>query len=47
MQAMGQGINADDADWDTMALEWIRVGAVAPDLHESLTARFLKLAGKD
>jgi hypothetical protein len=47
MRAMGQGINADDADWDTMALEWIRIGAVAPDLHESLTARFLKLAGKD
>ena len=47
MQAMGQGTNADDADWDSMALEWIRIGAVAPDLHESLTARFLKLAGKD
>jgi hypothetical protein len=42
MQGMGQGISADDGDWDAMALEWIRVGAVAPDLYERLQERFMR-----
>jgi hypothetical protein len=42
VQGMGKGISADDWDWGAMALEWIRVGAVAPDLHESLHARFMR-----
>jgi hypothetical protein len=42
MQGMGQGIGADDGGWDAMVIEWIRIGAVAPDLHQSLQARFLE-----
>jgi len=42
MQGMGQGISADDGDWDAMALEWIRVGAVTPDLYERLQKRFMR-----
>jgi hypothetical protein len=46
MRGMGQGIGADDGDWDAMALEWIRIGAVAPDLHESLRERFIRCWAK-
>jgi hypothetical protein len=42
VEGMGKGISADDWDWGAMAIEWIRVGAVAPDLHESLHARFMR-----
>jgi hypothetical protein len=42
VQGMGQGIGADDADWCEMALEWIRIGAVTPDLHQSLQERFIR-----
>jgi Domain of Unknown Function (DUF349) len=41
-QGMGQGFRGDDGEWDAMALEWIRVGAVAPDLYESLRERFMR-----
>jgi Domain of Unknown Function (DUF349) len=42
MQGMGQGVSADHGEWDAMALEWIRIGAVAPDLHDSLRERFMR-----
>jgi hypothetical protein len=42
MQGMGQGVGADHGEWNAMALEWIRIGAVAPDLHDSLRERFLR-----
>jgi len=42
MRGMGQGTHADDGDWDAMLLEWIRIGAVAPALYESLQARFIR-----
>ena len=42
MQGMGQGISADAGDWNAMALEWIRIGAVAPELHDSLRERFIR-----
>lgn len=45
-QGMGQGIHADDADWDAMVLEWIRIGAVSPLLHESLQSRFMRCRAK-
>jgi hypothetical protein len=35
-------VGADHGDWNAMALEWIRIGAVAPDLHDSLRERFLR-----
>jgi hypothetical protein len=41
-QGMGQGFRGDDGEWDAMALEWIRVGAVAPDLYASLLERFMR-----
>ena len=41
-QGMGQGINVDDGQWDAMALDWVRIGAIAPDLHQSLQDRFIR-----
>jgi hypothetical protein len=40
-QGMGQGTSGDDGEWDAMALEWTRIGAVAPDLYESFRERFM------
>ncbi len=45
-QGMGQGSHADDADWDAMVLEWIRIGAVSLELHESLQNRFMHSRAK-
>jgi hypothetical protein len=42
MQGMGQGAGADHREWDAMALEWVRTGAVAPDLHDKLRDRFMR-----
>jgi hypothetical protein len=42
MQGMGQGVSADHEEWNAMALEWIRIGAVAPDLHDRLRERFMR-----
>lgn len=42
LQGMGRGVNADEGEWNEMALEWIRVGAVVPTLHESLRERFMR-----
>jgi hypothetical protein len=41
LKGMGRGISADEGEWEDMALEWIRVGAVAPGVYESLTERFM------
>jgi len=41
-QGMGQGISVDDGQWDAMALDWVRVGAIAPDLHQGLRDRFIR-----
>ena len=40
MQSMGHGSRADD-DWDAMALEWSRISAVSPALHDGLQERFM------
>jgi hypothetical protein len=40
MANMGQGLHRDDQDWDALRLEWIGIGAVAPEAHEALEARF-------
>jgi hypothetical protein len=42
VQGMGQGTHTDDGDWDAMALEWIRIGAVSPAVQESLRSRFMR-----
>jgi hypothetical protein len=41
-QQMGQGINSSDGDWDARGLEWSRIGAVSPLLHDALQERFLR-----
>jgi Domain of Unknown Function (DUF349) len=46
VQGMGQGSHVDDGDWDAMALEWIRIGAVSPAIHESLQNRFMRCRAK-
>jgi hypothetical protein len=46
VQGMGQGSHVDDGDWDAMALEWIRISAVSPALHESLQSRFMRCRAK-
>ena len=40
MQGLGQG-SAANTDWNALLLEWIRVGAIAPPLHERLQTRFM------
>jgi hypothetical protein len=42
MQNMGQANRADDRDWDAMLLEWIAIGAIAPEVHEELQRRFTR-----
>jgi hypothetical protein len=42
MQGMGQGNRAEDGSWDAMILEWLRIGAAAPDVHRTLQERFLR-----
>jgi hypothetical protein len=41
-QGMGQGISVDDGQWDAMALDWVRIGAIEPDLYQSLRDRFIR-----
>jgi hypothetical protein len=40
MRGMGQGSSADE-DWNALLLEWVRVGAVSPQLQEELQGRFM------
>ncbi len=42
MQGMGQGGHARRENWDALALEWVRSGAVSPAVYESCRARFLR-----
>jgi hypothetical protein len=46
MAGMGQASHADDRDWDAMLLEWIGIGAVAPEAHENLQRRFMRCLAK-
>jgi hypothetical protein len=46
IRGMGQGVHVDDGDWDAMMLEWIRVGAVSPAVHEGLHGRFMRCREK-
>ena len=40
VQQMGQGLRADEAQWDSLALEWLRVGPVEQSVYASLLRRF-------
>jgi hypothetical protein len=42
VESMGQASHADDRDWDAMLLEWIGIGAVAPETHDDLQRRFVR-----
>jgi hypothetical protein len=42
MESMGQASRPDDREWDAMLLDWIGIGAVAPEAHEDLQRRFLR-----
>jgi hypothetical protein len=46
MERMGQASVMDDRDWDAMPLEWIGIGAIAPELHEQLQQRFVRCLAK-
>jgi len=46
VESMGQGGHADDRDWDALLLEWIEIGAAAPDVHEDLERRFMRCLAK-
>jgi len=46
MAGMGQANHADDQDWDAMVLEWIGIGAMAPEAHEDLQRRFMRCLAK-
>ncbi|MGQ0696905.1 MAG: DUF349 domain-containing protein [Panacagrimonas sp.] len=40
VQSMGQGLRADEAQWDAMAIEWVSVGPVEEVAFEPLVQRF-------
>lgn len=41
-EGLGQVRQADNRDWDAMLVEWIGVGAIAPEAHEDLERRFMR-----
>ena len=41
MKGMGQVSEPDDRDWDAMLVEWIGIGAIAPEAHDDLERRFM------
>lgn len=46
MERMGQASSIDDRDWDAMMLEWISIGAIAPEVHDGLQRRFMRCLAK-
>ena len=46
MERMGQASTVDEQEWDAMLLEWIGIGAVAPEAHENLQRRFMRCLAK-
>ena len=45
-QGLGQARQADDRDWEAMRLEWLGIGAVAPEVHDGLEHRFVRCLGR-
>ena len=41
MRGMGQGVSAQEGDWDGMMLEWVRIGPVPSALYDTLLQRFV------
>jgi hypothetical protein len=46
MRGMGQGTQTNEGDWHSIAFEWIRSGAVAPAIYESLRERLMRCRAK-
>ena len=46
MESLGQGRQAEPQAWDAMLLEWIGIGAVAPEVHEDLQRRLVRCLAK-
>ena len=46
MKGMGQVSAIDDRDWDAMLVEWIGIGAIAPEAHADLERRFMGCMAK-
>jgi hypothetical protein len=46
MKGMGQVSETDDRDWDAMLVEWIGIGAIAPEAHADLERRFMGCMAK-
>jgi Domain of Unknown Function (DUF349) len=42
MHGMGQGGHRGVGDWDALLLDWLRAGAVAPEIHQTLQMRFMR-----
>ena len=41
-QGLGQARRVDERDWEAMRLEWLGMGAVAPEVHDELERRFIQ-----
>lgn len=46
-QSMGQGLRADEASLDSMAIEWLSMGPVEDAAYEPLLQRFLRCRERD
>ena len=47
MTSMGQGRRADDHDWDAMLVEWVAIGAIAPEEARPLRAPLHAVPGQE
>jgi hypothetical protein len=45
-QSMGQGLKADEAQLDTLAMEWVSAGPVEDAVYEPLSQRFRRCRGR-
>jgi hypothetical protein len=46
VKSMGRREQEAPGDWETLALEWVRVGPVTPTTYDALCARFVGTRGK-
>jgi hypothetical protein len=46
VKGMGRGEQEPAGDWESLALEWVRVGPVAPELYQALLARFIGIRAR-
>jgi len=42
MTSMGQGRRVDELDRDAMLVEWVAIGAIAPEEHDRFERRFMQ-----